>query len=170
MFFFSLSYFLNMVKSKKDVLKVITQAPSQTKKLGRILAKEILKTSSKRAIVVGLIGDLGGGKTTFLQGFAKGLGIKQPITSPTFVIIRKYKILNSQFSIYNYLYHIDCYRIKKPKEILNLGFKEMILNPQNIVVIEWADKILEILPRDALILDFELIDLKTRQITIKAKS
>ena len=156
-----------MVKFQKNVFRIITRNPSQTKKLGQILAKEILKTSFEKAIVLGLIGDLGGGKTTFLKGFAKGLGIKQRINSPTFVIIKKYKIFNLKFSIYNYFYHIDCYRIKKPKEIFNLGFKEIISEPENIVAVEWADKISKILPKGTFILNFKFIDLKTREITIQ---
>ena len=145
-------------------VKYLTTTPFQTKKLGEILAKEVLKTNpKKRALVIGLEGDLGGGKTTFLQGFAKGLGIKEKITSPTFIIFRKFIIHNSKFTI---LYHIDCYRISNPKEILDLGFKEIISNPKNIVTIEWADRIRKILLKDTLRLKFGFISQKTRKITI----
>jgi len=147
-------------------LKYLTANPSQTKKLGEILAKEILKTQPKKiAQILGLEGDLGGGKTTFLQGFAKGLGIKQRILSPTFIIMRKSKI---QYPISNiqYLIHIDCYRIKKPKEILDLGFKEIITNPQNIVAVEWADRIRKIMPKTMIWIRFEFVDKKTRKITL----
>ena len=76
----------------------LTKSPSETKKLAEALAKGILKqeTKSKKAIVIGLTGELGSGKTTFLQGFAKGLGIKQKILSPTFIIMRKFEIRNSK--------------------------------------------------------------------------
>lgn len=137
-------------------MEIITKSPSQTKKIGEILAKEVLKTKPKKsAFTFGLEGDLGGGKTTFLQGFAKGLGIKEKIVSPTFIIMRKIKTF----------YHIDCYRIQKPKEILDLGFKEIISNPQNIVVIEWADKIKKILPEDVIILKFRFVNKNKRKIT-----
>jgi len=142
--------------------KYLTATPVQTKKLGESLAKEILKTKPKKiAFVIGLEGDLGGGKTTFLQGFAKGLGIKEKILSPTFVILKKFEIgkVKSQ-----YFYHVDCYRIKKPKEILDLGFKEIISNPQNIVVVEWADKIKKILPKNSLILKFKFVNKNSRKI------
>jgi len=146
-------------------LKYLTISPSQTKKLGEILAREILKTrSGKTAFVIGLEGDLGGGKTTFLQGFAKGLGIKEKILSPTFIIMRKFSIFNSQFSNF---FHVDCYRIKKPKEILNLGFKEIISEPKNIIAIEWADKIQKIMPKDAFWIKFEFINKNKRKISIK---
>lgn len=147
----------------------LTSSPSQTKKLGEDLAKKILKsTPQKRALVIGLEGDLGGGKTTFLQGFAKGLRIKEKILSPTFVILKKFKIKNTnqKFKFKNF-YHIDCYRIEKPKEILDLGFKKIISDPQNIIVIEWADKIQEILPKDIMILKFYFISRNKRRIVIK---
>jgi len=170
----------------------LTVNPSQTKKLGEILAKEVLKTKpprrkafsflrgkkkrapkeylrylTGRALIFGLEGDLGGGKTTFLQGFAKGLGIKERILSPTFVLMKRFKIKVSRFK---YFYHIDCYRIKKPKEILDLGFKEIISNPKNIVAIEWVDRVRKILPRGTLILKFQFADENKRKITIKQKN
>jgi len=145
--------------------KFLTNSFKKTKKLGEILAKEILKTHLKRkAFVVGLEGDLGGGKTTFLQGFARGLKIKEKILSPTFIIFRKFKIQNSKFKVF---YHIDCYKIKKPKELLDLGFKEIIENPKNIVAIEWAENIKKILPKDTKILKFEFVDPNKRKIVLK---
>ena len=163
-----------------------TSSPSQTKKLGEILAtellkkakvekrtkfslsKEVLKTESqKRAMVISLEGDLGGGKTTFLQGFAKGLGIKQKILSPTFVIIKKFQVSSSKFQDF---YHLDCYRIQKPKEILDLGFKEIVSGPRNLVAIEWADRIKKIIPKNTIWVRFKFIDEKTREIKFKVKS
>ncbi|MBZ9578669.1 tRNA (adenosine(37)-N6)-threonylcarbamoyltransferase complex ATPase subunit type 1 TsaE [Patescibacteria group bacterium] len=161
-----------MVKffKKNKRLEVLTKSPTQTKKLGKILAGEFLKTSRKKALVLGLIGDLGGGKTTFLQGFARGLGIKEKILSPSFVIMKKFRVpvANIPCQISNF-YHFDCYRIEKPKEILNLGFKEIISDPRNIVTIEWADHITKILPKDTKILKFKFVDRKTRKITIENK-
>ncbi len=132
------------------------------------MAKEILKTRiEKRALVLGLEGDLGGGKTTFLQGFAKGLGIKEKITSPTFVIIKRFHV---PCSIFHDFYHIDCYRIRKSKEIFDLGLKEIISNPRNIVAIEWADRIKKILPKNVLSLKFGFIGKTSRKITIQSKN
>ncbi len=150
----------------------LTTVPWQTKKLGEILAKEVIKTkSSKRALVIGLEGDLGGGKTTFLQGFVKGLGIKERTLSPTFVIMRKSKIPGTRFagveSKFKNFYHIDCYRIEKPKEILDLGFKEIISNPQNIVAVEWADRIRKIMPKNTIWITFQFINKNRRKIAIK---
>jgi len=140
----------------------ITSSPAQTKKLSEKFVKEILaKKPEKKSFVIGLQGKLGSGKTTFTQGFAKSLGIKKKILSPTFVILKRFKIKNRNF------YHIDCYRIQKSKELLDLGFKGIISNPKNIVAVEWADRIKEIMPKHTLWIQFEFVDEKTRKITIK---
>lgn len=141
--------------------EIITRNTGQTKKLGENLAKKILKSGIKKtAVVLALQGELGSGKTTFLQGFAKGLKVKNKITSPTFVIYKKFLIYGSR----NF-YHFDFYRLQRPKEILDLGFKEIILNPKNIVAIEWPEKIKKILPKSALVIKFEFINEKTRKLT-----
>jgi tRNA threonylcarbamoyladenosine biosynthesis protein TsaE len=176
-------------------LEVLTKNSSQTKKIGEILAKEILSMRKaqpspsargmrmrpceflgikKQALVIGLEGDLGGGKTTFLQGFARGLGIKQKILSPTFIIMRKFKIPIRVYSLSNSrrfasFYHIDCYRIGKLKEILDLGFKEIISNPKNIVAIEWADRIGQIIPKETFWIKFEIVNKNQRKIMLTYK-
>jgi len=143
----------------------LTKSPAQTKKLGQNLAKRILKSkASENANVLGLVGDLGGGKTTFLQGFAKGLGVRERVLSPTFVLMRKFSIPKRSFI------HIDCYRIKKAGELLDLGFKELVSNSRNIVAIEWADRIKKIMPKNSLLIKFEFIDKETRKIMIKSRN
>ncbi len=151
--------------------KYLTKNPSQTKKLGEKLVQEILNSPfPKETLVLGLKGDLGGGKTTFLQGFAKGLGIKEKILSPTFIILKKIKMQSASWRTnFKNFYHIDCYRIEKPRELLSLGFKKIITNPQNVVAIEWADRIDKILPAKTIIINFEFVDQKTRKITIGFK-
>jgi tRNA threonylcarbamoyladenosine biosynthesis protein TsaE len=143
----------------------LTTGPTQTKKLGEALAKEILKEKNrKKAVVLGLVGDLGGGKTTFLQGFAKGLKIKERVLSPTFVIMKRFEIKGKkQFKSF---YHIDCYRLEKDRDLLELGFKEMVSDSKNIIAAEWADKTKKLLPKDSILIDFEFIDDKTRRIKI----
>lgn len=139
----------------------LTISPGQTQELGMALAREILKNNSRRAAIVALEGNLGGGKTTFLQGLAKGLGIKEKIISPTFVIQKRFKILNSRFKNF---YHLDCYRIQKPEELLELGFRDIVSDPQNIIALEWADRIKKVLPKNMLWLRFEFINKNTRRI------
>lgn len=107
-----------------------TYSETETKKLAARLAKKINKG------VIALTGELGAGKTTFVQGFAKGLKIKDKIISPTFVLIRQHKIPNSK----KVLFHIDLYRLDGRINIKHLGIEE-IINSDNIVLIEWAEKL-----------------------------
>jgi len=87
-----------------------------TKGIAKELAKTILMTPKKKgAFVVALKGELGAGKTSFVQGFAKGLGIKKNVLSPTFLIVKPYDLLKGRM-----FYHIDCYRLKNAKELLEL--------------------------------------------------
>ena len=145
--------------------KIITKSENETKKLGNEIARKILERGpTKTAEVLALKGDLGGGKTTFLKGFAQKLGIKEKILSPTFIIMKKFPISNPQFSNF---YHFDCYRINKAKEILDLGFREIIKNPKNIVAIEWADKVEKFLPKKILQINFKILRKKEREILIK---
>ncbi len=139
----------------------ITYSPNQTFDLGRKLAKKLLKQEplKRGAFVLALQGELGSGKTTFLQGFAKGLGIKEKITSPTFVIMKKFKIpskKNKTGSKYEFFYHLDCYRLEKPKELYALGWKEIVGNRYNIVAVEWAERIRHLVPKSSLWIKFLL--------------
>jgi tRNA threonylcarbamoyladenosine biosynthesis protein TsaE len=152
----------------------ITKNQKETISLGKKTAKNlILSKKRKKALILALTGDLGGGKTTFLKGFAKGLGIKEKILSPTFILMKKFKICANSCSnsckFVNF-YHIDCYRIENPKEILDLGFKEIVNNPKNIVAIEWANKIKKIIPKRAIQINFELKSKKERKICIFKKN
>ncbi len=144
-----------------------TKGTQETKKIGRELAKRLVKKRKEGALVLSLEGDLGGGKTTFLQGFAKGLGIKEKVLSPTFIIVRKFKIPEQKNRQFNYFFHFDCYRIKEEEEVLSLGFKDYISNPENIIAVEWGDRIKNILPKDVIRLKFIFIDNETRKIIIE---
>lgn len=142
-----------------------SMSPLQTKKLGKRLAKEISKAPlAKGALTLGLIGDLGSGKTTFLKGFAQGLKVKSKILSPTFVIIKRFPLTRLPFANF---YHIDCYRIQDPKELLALGLREIMDDPKNMVAVEWAEKIKKLLPPDVSILKFKLSGEQKRKITLK---
>jgi len=145
--------------------KIITNSAKQTQKLGEKIAQELSDTvGGKTAIVLGLQGNLGGGKTTFLQGFAKGLGIKEKILSPTFVILKRFQVPGFRFQDF---YHIDCYRLKNEKDILELGFNDIIKDSRNIVAVEWSEKIKKVLPKNTIFIEFKFIDNKTREISFK---
>lgn len=137
--------------------KFVSQNVSQTKKIAFDFAKKILKLKNKEsAVVIGLSGELGSGKTAFAQGFAKALSVKERIHSPTFVLMKKYSVL----------IHIDAYRIKKSKEIIDLGWKKMINNSENIILVEWVENIKKILPQNYFLAKFFHLDKNKRCIDI----
>jgi tRNA threonylcarbamoyladenosine biosynthesis protein TsaE len=122
-----------------------------------------IRKSEKDATVIGLYGDLGAGKTSFTQGLAKALGVLENVVSPTFVIEKIYQLENS---VFEHLIHIDAYRIEKSEELLNLGFKKIITDPKNLIVIEWPDRISDILPEHTRI-NFGHISENEREIEIQ---
>jgi len=114
--------------------------------------------------VVALIGNLGAGKTTFTQFLAKALGVKKTVNSPTFNIVKVYEIKNKK--IKNFV-HIDAYRLNSPTELLALGVKEHFDDKNSITVIEWADKVQNILPKNATVIKISLMKNEQRRFEIK---
>ena len=94
--------------------------------------------------VYALIGDLGVGKTVFTKGFARGLGIEEPVNSPTFTILQIYEEGRIP------LYHFDVYRIEEPEEMYELGYEEYFYAPDSLSLIEWPELIEPLLPEDTL--------------------
>lgn len=133
----------------------ITKSEKETKSLAEKLAKELKG-------VIALSGELGVGKTIFTQGFAKGLGIKDKIISPTFVLMRQHKIPDSRGT----LFHIDLYRLEEKSQILNLGIEEVFADPENIVIIEWAEKATSLLPKEITQITIEKEGQDSRKISI----
>jgi len=133
-------------------MKIVSKSVKETQAIAAKLAEKIFKKKRlvNHAVVVALSGNLGAGKTTFVQGFAKALGIKRRITSPTFILFRKHKLPMGGL----YLYHFDLYRIRKIKELEIIGFKKILAEPSNIVLIEWSEKVKRVLPRDTIWVEF----------------
>lgn len=127
-------------------MNIITKNAKETQKVAAELAQKLVKKKTAKALILALSGELGAGKTTFIKGFSKALGIREKILSPTFVLIHKHRLHASYFTN---LYHIDAYRLKSEKDLLKLGIKEIFTNPENIVMIEWADKVRKIIPKNA---------------------
>lgn len=120
-------------------------------------------TSNESAVVLALHGDLGAGKTTFVQTLAKQLGVTETVTSPTFVIMKKYQTTDNRFSN---LIHIDAYRLEKVDELQILGFEAELKIPGTIICIEWAERVSALLPAQTINLNFAL-DGETRTLTQK---
>lgn len=137
-------------------MNVITKSSSETQELAKDFAKKL-----KGDEVIALYGNLGSGKTTFVQGLAKNLGVKERIISPTFIIIREHKFNNKKF------YHVDLYRVQKLSELKELELEEILNSKGRIVAIEWAEKIKDLLPGKRIEIYFENISENERKITIK---
>ncbi len=148
-----------------EAVEIITKSAKETQKAGSALAVAIGRESivADRALIITFEGDLGAGKTTFIQGFAQGLGVKESVLSPTFVIQKDFSIALGE---YKNFYHIDAYRLKNPGELLELGFEDLVENSENIIAIEWADKVKSILPSDVIGINFESLGGDKRKINI----
>jgi len=125
-------------------MRFVSDSPVKTKRLGMLLAEEVLKDRSSDSVVIALRGNLGAGKTTFIQGLARGLGLKHKITSPTFVIFRHYRFKDKSGG---HLFHVDAYRIKNISELRPLNFREILSVPKSVVIIEWPENIKKALPK-----------------------
>lgn len=135
-----------------------TQSAAETRALAVRLAASLAAGD-----VIALAGDLGAGKTTFTQGLAHGLGITAPVTSPTFVLINRYRTPDGRA-----LQHADCYRLQDaPLEMWDAGLGDLFAG-DDIVVIEWADRIPGLLPADHLEIFFEYLADEQRRLTLRA--
>ena len=139
--------------AKKQSVVVETNKVQDTKKLAALFFDTIVGEHKKHAgaLVISLEGDLGAGKTTFMQGLADHAGITESVQSPTFVIMKFYQLSRNAFP--KLLIHIDAYRITS-KDLLLFGWKEFLKNKNAIICIEWGDRVKSILPKDAMTLRF----------------
>jgi len=137
-----------------------THSAAQTQGLGAKLARLLAEVPGA---IIALTGDLGAGKTTFTQGLAQGLGIGAAVTSPTFVLINRYVGADGRV-----LQHADCYRLANAAaEMWDVGLVDMFAEDE-IVVVEWADRIPGLFPDDYLEIAFAYLDENRRQICLTA--
>jgi tRNA threonylcarbamoyladenosine biosynthesis protein TsaE len=111
--------------------------------------------------IVVLSGDLGAGKTAFVQGAAEGLGVRAHVTSPSFVLVREYAGRAR-------VVHVDVYRLSSLQELIDLGYEELFA-PDAVTFIEWGDAVSGALPDDRVEVDLRASDDETRRITISAR-
>jgi tRNA threonylcarbamoyladenosine biosynthesis protein TsaE len=135
---------------------MITNSAEETMLIGEKLAKTL-----KPGDMIALSGDLGSGKTTFTKGIGKGLGVKNPkrINSPTFVLIKEY---NGKIP----LYHLDLYRLDDLKEIENLAIEEYVYG-NGVTVIEWAEKMKQLLPKKHILVKFKVKGDNKREVLVE---
>ena len=131
-----------------------SRSPEATAAVGAQLAESL-----EPGDVVALTGELGAGKTCFLQGLAAGLGVTSEVTSPTFVLVNCYR---GRLPVY----HLDAYRTESLSEVLDLGVEEMF-HGDGVTIIEWADKLLPLLPADAVIVGISGLGDEPREIVIE---
>ncbi len=108
----------------------------------------------KRATLVTLSGELGAGKTTFTQAVAKALGVTEPVTSPTFVLEKIYSLPPEQS--FTKLVHIDAYRLKSGQELAALNFDALMASAENLIVLEWPERVVDMLPEPSVALTITL--------------
>ncbi len=140
-------------------MKYRSDSLERTHDIARTLVSHLSRGT--QATTLALAGDLGSGKTAFTQGVARALGVQADITSPTFVIEKVYKLEGQAFER---LIHIDAYRLSGGRELVHLGWSELLADPANLVVIEWPELVADVMPSDAKRISFTFIDEKTREI------
>ena len=138
-------------------IEFISRSPEQTRRVGMRLGG-MLQTGD----VIGLVGDLGSGKTTFMQGVASGWGSLDPVSSPSFVLVNVYRGGNGQR-----LYHLDAYRLNNAAQAADLDLDAML--ESGPMVVEWADRIQEALPVENLLANFVWIDENQRDMVFIAR-
>ena len=140
-------------------MKILSKSLEETIKAAENFVKGL--KMGERSTVVTLSGELGSGKTTFSQAVGDILGVSETMQSPTFVIEKIYPI---DYKGFKNLIHIDAYRLENETELLHLGWEEIIKERENLILLEWPERVAEIIPSDARKIYFEHINAETRAI------
>ena len=154
-------------------MEIISNSVEKTQDIAGQLVREIIaKKSAKKngAYAIALSGDLGSGKTAFIQGVAYALGVKEKVLSPTFLLMRSFglgKDGEGQRAPFSSMYHFDFYRLGNPKDVLDLGYEEVMENNDHLVVMEWADRFKQLIPKDAVWVNLEWLAPDKRKISVK---
>ncbi len=136
-----------------SLMELTTHSPEETVSLGYSIGKAL-----KKGDIIALQGTLAAGKTTITKGIASALGVSETVTSPTFTLISEYKARLP-------LYHMDVYRLDSTEDFLNLGVEELLYG-DGVCVVEWSEKVMEVLPKETIIIRLEAEDTGFRHITI----
>lgn len=137
----------------------ISKSLEETTEIAKVFLNSLKPENT--ATTVAFYGDLGAGKTTFIQAVAKELGILEAITSPTFVIQKSYKATK----YFDTLIHIDAYRLESGEELSKLRFQETLQLPKTLICIEWPSNVESVLPKDVIRVECRFVDEGTREYT-----
>lgn len=145
-------------------MQLVSQSADDTRAIAVRFAAHIRDIMPGRpsALVIALQGDLGAGKTTFVQGLAHALGIEKIPKSPTFLLAKEYPVPGSPYA----LWHLDCYRLKSHNDLVTLDLHRIFDTQTNIVLVEWPERVGDGLPRDHIIIRFEHAGGDKRSITL----
>ena len=138
--------------------KIISHSEDETEAFAVALAREL-----PRGTVIALEGDLGAGKTVFSRGFARGLGITEPVSSPTYTIVQEYPLPEGR----GMLYHLDLYRIGNSASALAFGVDEFLNDPESVALVEWPERIADILPPGTLRVEIVHLSEQERRIVVR---
>lgn len=131
--------------------RIETGSAGETQLAAKLLADELYRGEHSRPAILALEGELGSGKTTFVQGFARALGVKEKVLSPTFVLLKIYALKKRRL---RRLIHIDCYRVSSSKDLVHLGFRDLLRDKDAVILIEWADRVKKLIPQSAIWIRF----------------
>lgn len=134
----------------------------EIEKIAQEIYNHIGGGNGEMAQVVALDGELGAGKTTLTQRISKLFGVQADVISPTFTIMKKYETNDKNFKN---LIHIDAYRLDKEDELTNLGWSEMLRDKDNLIIIEWPERVANLIPQNSIVIKLEHIDEGKRSIT-----
>lgn len=142
----------------------VTTSAEETKDLGAKFGSDFLNTRIQNgAHLICLWGDLGSGKTTFIQGIARGVGVSRRIVSPTFVIMRRYEILKTPRN----LYHFDLYRLHTKDDVESIGFFDALEESDALLCVEWPERLGKRLPNNRIDIYFSTLNNGSHEITMK---
>ena len=151
--------FASLAMTNNLYMKFISTSEKQTFNFAKKFATKLVGGE-----VLCLIGDLGAGKTAFTKGLAAGLGVKNIVTSPTFVLMKNYKANNIK-----HLAHIDAYRLNNGEQLLAIGADDYFNQPEVVTAIEWADRVKDIWPEKVIKIEFKILKGDNREIKITQK-
>ncbi len=141
---------------RESELDIISHSAEQTARLGARLG-QLLQPGD----VICLSGDMGAGKTVFATGIGRGWGARHALTSPTFTLVHEHRRTDGQR-----LYHLDCYRLQSGDDVDSIGFDD-ILDSNGVMLIEWAERIMDALPKDRLWLELRVIEATRRNLLLE---